>query len=191
MSPAAIRAWGGGMSDRLTTEEILAAKARAEAATPGPWRAGSNWTDCVLVPHPKRVLLRANEHFEHAADVAFIAAARSDVPRLADDLLAAMAEIERLKASLRDAGDALHRDRSGLATALDKILKEVAGRSWIAESRGCYKWDDDRYKAEAGDALRTVADIAKAALVASGTLVIPAVRAVDKTLGGALEFDHE
>lgn len=96
-------------------------------------------------------------------------------------------EVALLRAALRDAGNALHRDRSGLAAALGKIVDEVRGRAWIAEDRGCYAWDDDRYKEEAGQALREVATIAKAALVASGTLVAPAVRAIDRMLPGALD----
>ena len=41
---------------------------------------------------------------------------------------------------------------------------------WVAEGRGCYEWDDDRYKEEAGDALRAVIEIGKKALNDSGKL---------------------
>ena len=117
---------------------------------------------------------------------------RAAVTCVGEDLYAAGAasrdeEVALLRAALRDAGNALHRDRSGLAAALGKIVYEVRGRAWIAEDRGCYAWDDDRYKEEAGQALREAAAIAKAALVASGTLVAPAVRAVDRLLPGALD----
>ena len=71
------------------------------------------------------------------------------------------AEVQRLK-SLLD------RDRTGLAYALARISREVSGRMWVADSRGCYAWDDDAYKAEAGDALRKVQDIATEALGESG-----------------------
>jgi len=78
------------------------------------------------------------------------------------------AEIERLR-------DALHRDQSGLAAALGKVVDEIGGRLWVEDSRGPYEWDDDRYKAEAGDALRTARDIARNALRESGTLSLKAL----------------
>lgn len=117
---------------------------------------------------------------------------RAAVTCVGEDLYAAGAasrneEVELLHAALRDARNALHRDRSGLAAALGKILDEMRGRAWIAEDRGCYAWDDNRYKEEAGRALREVASIAKSALQASGTLVAPAIRAIDRMLPGALD----
>jgi hypothetical protein len=62
------------------------------------------------------------------------------------------------------------RDRTGLAGAIDCMVKEASGRVWVAEGRGCYEWDDDRYKEEAGEALRAVIAIGKKALNDSGTL---------------------
>ncbi len=50
----------------------------------------------------------------------------------------------------------IDRDRIGLAEAIGCMVKEASGRTWVADGRGCYEWDDDRYKAEAGEALRTV-----------------------------------
>lgn len=76
---------------------------------------------------------------------------------------AARAEVERVR-------DALHRDQTGLATALERVSNEIAARHWIAEGRGCYEWDDDRYKEEAGAALRLAQQIALDALHASGRL---------------------
>lgn len=84
------------------------------------------------------------------------------------DLLADLADAE---ARAERAEEALHRDRTGLAKALGDIVTEVRGRAWVAESRGPYEWDDDRYKAEAGAALRKVHRLAEDALRASGAIV--------------------
>lgn len=75
----------------------------------------------------------------------------------------AIREIDRLH-------DVLHRDRSGLATALNSITTEIERRTWLLESRGPYEWDDDRYKDEAGDAMRTCETIARTALRVSGDI---------------------
>ena len=65
---------------------------------------------------------------------------------------------------------ALHRDRTGLAGALDAVRREVDGRAWILDGRGNYEWDDERYRAEAGYALHEIARICNEALTASGNL---------------------
>jgi hypothetical protein len=84
-------------------------------------------------------------------------------------LKAAEDEITRLR-SLID------RDRTGLAAAIDRMVKEASGRLWIVEGRGSYEWDDDRYRKEAGDALRAVIEIGKSALNESGQLADSAFR---------------
>jgi hypothetical protein len=60
--------------------------AKAKAASPGPWRNGTQERWHVFVPNnqplamgPERVLLRMNEHFPFEADAAYIAAASPDV----------------------------------------------------------------------------------------------------------------
>ena len=117
---------------------------------------------------------------------------RAAVTCVGEDLYAAGAAsrdevVALLRAALRDAGNALHRDRSGLAAALGKIVDEVRSRAWISQDRGPYAWDDERYKAEAGQALREVDSIATAALVASGVLVSPIIRSLDRLLPGAAD----
>lgn len=92
------------------------------------------------------------------------------------------ARIAVLEAALRDADAALLRDRTGLAKALGAIVNEVQGRLWVSAGRGCYDWDDDRYKEEAGEALRMVLGIAQLALLKSGSMVIPALQAIDAVL---------
>lgn len=92
-----------------------------------------------------------------------LAAAEARAERAEATVAELDAEVKRLKGLL-------DRDRTGLASALSRIDREVSGRMWVADSRGCYEWDDDAYKAEAGDALRTVQAIATEALRESGTV---------------------
>lgn len=137
-------------------------------------------------------------HISDAADElkklrAKLAAAEAERDRHVLDVLVplrhdrdhALAESARLREALQYARDRLRRDKTGLAVALDRIRQEVAGRSWITEGRGPYEWDDDRYKEEAGDALRTVLSIAKDALAASGAIAIEGVQAADAALAPA------
>lgn len=110
--------------------------------------------------------LGRGESWEKAFDAAEVWSAPGLYLRLVD----ATAVNNGLRTEVRELKDALHRDKTGLAAALAAIRAEVNGRAWVAEGRGPYEWDDDRYRAEAGDALRTVAAMAKAALEASGDL---------------------
>ena len=68
----------------------------------------------------------------------------------------------------------LQRDHTGLAAALEAVIREAESRTWVADGRGPYAWDDDRYKDEAGRALRSVVAIAKRALTESGDRVTAA-----------------
>lgn len=86
---------------KLDTKAI---RARADAATAGPWRAGHHDTHLVfgaigeptlMAPVLGRVVARANENFPFEDDMKFIAAARTDVPALCD-------RVEALEAALRD-----------------------------------------------------------------------------------------
>ncbi len=87
-----------------------------------------------------------------------------------DALSVVTREVQELRAEVARLRELINRDRSGMAKALDAIKKEVRGRLWVTEGRGPYEWDDDRYKAEAGEALRAVLLIADDALLASGRL---------------------
>jgi hypothetical protein len=51
----------------------------------------------------------------------------------------------------KETGEELTRsadEREVLVQAFDKITKEFEGRDWIMEGRGCYPYNDDRYKQE-------------------------------------------
>jgi hypothetical protein len=106
------------MTDRMTTEEILAAKARAEAATPGPWRTEPRCDDAAPGEHLVMFPNGEDASVLSEVDAAFIAAARSDVPRLADDLLAANARCaawERLYLAAMAHDGALDTEAEGAA----------------------------------------------------------------------------
>jgi hypothetical protein len=66
--------------------------------------------------------------------------------------------------------DVLHRDRSGLATALAAVVREAEGYEWVTQGRGPYAWDDDEYRKEMGRMLDGVLGIARQALTDSGDL---------------------
>ncbi len=89
---------------------------------------------------------------------------RAQVREREEEHAALRAEVERLR-------HALHRDRTGLANAIDAVRTEIRMRMWILDGRGPYEWDDEGYRNEAGEALRTIARICNEALVASGNLV--------------------
>jgi hypothetical protein len=57
--------------------------------------------------------------------------------------------------------EALHRDQTGLAAALNRVKDLIDSYDWIAESRGSYEWDDVEYMEEVGrcfDAIRAEID---------------------------------
>jgi hypothetical protein len=88
----------------VTPEELAAIKARAEAASPGPWR----FTDYEGEPYIAGPGVPTDNYvcdfgWHYDGDVppgnpAFIAAARTDVPAL-------VAEVERLREALRTIGE--------------------------------------------------------------------------------------
>lgn len=104
------------------------------------------------------VSLAATEMAEHANDAC------------EEQLTAANARVVALTHRTEELTDALHRDQTGLAAALGRVVESVKGRMWVTEGRGAYEWDDDRYKEEAGAALRETMGIALQALRDSGTI---------------------
>ena len=82
----------------MTREQLNAIRARVEAATPGPWEAGTAFCcpDMGWIDGPKRMVCPVHEsakrtHTLDANDAEFVASAREDVPAL-------LAEVERLTA---------------------------------------------------------------------------------------------
>lgn len=63
-------------------------------------------------------------------------------------------KIEILEKALKD-------DATDLWQVTNAIKKEIADRDWIMEGRGCYQWDDDRYKDETRLAFEAVEKIIK------------------------------
>lgn len=87
--------------------DLDAIEARADAATKGPWRAGTLehegkvWAeDAEALGGPsvgERCLFNANLHYPHTANRVFIAAARADVPALIAEVRRLTAENERIR----------------------------------------------------------------------------------------------
>ena len=83
--------------------DTKAIRARADAATAGPWRRiGSLSLDsCVLAGAPHDITMNVDVQSDDArADAEFIASARADVPVLCDAVDERDAEIARLRAEL-------------------------------------------------------------------------------------------
>ncbi len=97
----------------MTTEELLAAKARAEAASPGPWRSDD---DHRSIRNPFGVDVVSSESgtpygIRRDEDREFIAHAREDIPALLKELAKQYAQIVGLQAdhydTLKELGEAL------------------------------------------------------------------------------------
>ncbi len=72
--------------------------------------------------------------------------ARSTTERLGR----AESEIARLR-------NVLDTERYKVAIGIQAVAKAVQGRQWLSEpGRGCYSYDDDRYQAEFGGALKEI-----------------------------------
>lgn len=92
----------------MTDDEVEAAAARAEAATAGPWvatqQAGDEWWfgagDEVVVRGPAGGMVCVTSD-DGAAEMAFIAHARTDVPALAAEVL----RLRALIAAMVEAGE--------------------------------------------------------------------------------------
>jgi hypothetical protein len=65
----------------MTDDELKAIEARANAATPGDWHAISTVPDVWLIEH-----IAGHLRAYQGADAVFVAAARSDVPTLLDEV---------------------------------------------------------------------------------------------------------
>ena len=121
----------------ITDDEIKAARALCDAATPGPWKhvRGPAARDVLYDANGRELLFTSNEYYARADleenDAAFIAAARTLVPRLLD-------EVERLRTALAEAVDIANdqvRQRTNLAAAVEGDAWRMAAlRSALAEA---------------------------------------------------------
>lgn len=83
------------MPEPLTDVDLAAIRERCDAAAPGPWElVAADWT---ITPH--------------RADYVFIAAARTDVPRLLAEVERLQSEVTRWRGLLREAADEIDRQR--------------------------------------------------------------------------------
>lgn len=127
------------MTDPMSPEELRACRERAEAATAGPWRAGSVERDAVFIPWPQgmgpeRVLLRMNEHYPHDADAAFIAHARTDVPRLLATVATRDEEIRRIAEAIGRMREA--DGHAPFPASADELVRRAEELTRAEEERG-------------------------------------------------------
>lgn len=105
----------------MTREQLDAIRARMEAATPGPWEAGTAvcCPDVGWVGGPRRTICPVYEgtkrtHMLDANDAEFIAHAREDVPAL-------LMEVERLQTDV----DLLKSLKHGWKVLTEKAIEEA------------------------------------------------------------------
>ncbi len=93
--------------------------------------------------------------------------------RLREELTAEREKVAKLEGLVESLKDSLHRDKTGLASALSSIKELIIGYSWIKEGRGPYEWDDNEYKTEFKRMADHILRITEHSLKASGDLVHP------------------
>jgi hypothetical protein len=81
-----------------------------------------------------------------------------------------LATVDELRPEIVRLRTLLNRDHTGLAAALEDVVREASARLWVVDGRGSYEWDDERYRRETGLALRAVIEVARTALGESGKL---------------------
>jgi hypothetical protein len=110
----------------MTDEELNAIEARANAASPGPWRRARN-VELVEAPDAECVSIAGSnncDHIQGSVDMDFIAHAREDVPAL-------VAEVRRLREALIQTHNHVENARysvraDDMSTALDDTYKALA-----------------------------------------------------------------
>jgi hypothetical protein len=142
-------------------------------------RLGAKWMVEAIV-RDCRERLRLNKHAQEFAndierkweDDAFWRPAPVQRPESESDDApqVLLAQRDAARDEVKRVRELINRDRTGLAQAVDEIVKEAQGRLWIVEGRGSYEWNDDGYRKETGFALRAVIEIGKKALNDSGKL---------------------
>ena len=103
----------------MTKEELNEIKARAEAATPGPWDIGHEAPPLyasnqdIVASRFCKIIFLGNKNFDLYRDARFIARARQDIPAL-------VAEVERLQNALYNIRD-LAQDNIGRCVECGEI----------------------------------------------------------------------
>lgn len=135
----------------MTEERLLAIKARAEAATPGPFKVfyraldfHSGFYESLWAEGQKEVICAVSHGKNDRADAEFLAHAREDVPAL-------LAEVERLRAEVKSLNSIVESMSENIAS-LDKELEfsdeteydlikklfdlKICHKEWICEQDG-------------------------------------------------------
>ena len=127
----------------MTPAERAAIRAREQAATPGPWRAMPNQggvpngVDLCLDPCVFAVVHSDAEPPNLAADTAFIAHARTDVPSL-------LAEVEALQAQVDTLGEGVHAWKQTAGAQAQRALDAQAAVAAVEAVRAIAQgWKDD------------------------------------------------
>jgi hypothetical protein len=93
---------------RLTNEELAAIRERAEKATPGDWAYYEN-DNVVVTLHPDyQYAMEIAEEIGTGFDAEFIAASRTDVPKLLDYIAELEAEVKWLREGLSSIAEDYH-----------------------------------------------------------------------------------
>jgi hypothetical protein len=127
--------------ERMTKAERDEIRARVEKATPGPWIATSDWSNYAVwsqerrrdvVQSPSRVMVNnpLNE-WTREGDATFIAASRTDIPKLLDALDAAEERETDLREHLRDCIKAWGEGEGVLREALERAKEALAATAEV------------------------------------------------------------
>lgn len=151
----------------MTADEVHKALALAEAATPGPWEANDasarDSGEPALVCAGRTVV--AVIRFEGTdEDAPFIAAARTDVPALCDEVTKLKAEARDYEKALRAREEEVARLTGERDAAVKLAQAERAYRVSIQALRGAEEKDPDSVCEAEYDA----SDAARKALLAAG-----------------------
>lgn len=138
-------------------------KARAEAATPGPWRADDS---TVRTPDHRalayEVLLGNGDtrdgYPQCLADVAFVAAARSDVPTLVAEVERLTQERDEARRIIRNAHQAIRTNTTAAAVALAMFDTGDAGTPSLLDENARLTQERDEARERANEAARLSAD---------------------------------
>lgn len=181
------------MSAELTREQLDELEAAVKGFVGEDWEQGcgdcesqfnvDNGLAIVVDGNHDQVLLDSSDHDCGPEMAAALVAMHNAFPALlqmARDGESLLSENERLRA-------ALHRDKTGLAAALNEVRKIAEGYRWIGDGEwGSYSNEEhtqETLRRETGEALTTISGVALKALVVSGTLTGQALRGEDHLTG--------